>query len=215
MRLPLRALSLAIILGTSSLACESKPAEEAPVEASDQAPATEEAAEEATEATDDGAEATDNSADEGEATVEELAQGQWVQSDLYAVRFRVPGDWNVRRTAEAVSATAPDGTTTVLLAGSESDSTIQAAINDLKTEVEFKDINFDNSGLTTINGMPGTRGTGSAVLVEEDGDREIQFLGYAVRVGTNNVTLMVFSDAAMYEAQKDVIDGIAQTLTRI
>lgn len=214
MRLPLRALSLAIILGTSSLACESKPAEEAPVEASDQAPATEEAAEEATEATGESAE-DDENAEEGEETVEELAQGQWVQSDLYAVRFRVPGDWNVRRTAEAVSATAPDGTTTVLLAGSESDSTIQAAINDLKTEVEFKDINFDNSGLTTINGMPGTRGTGSAVLVEEDGDREIQFLGYAVRVGTNNVTLMVFSDAAMYEAQKDVIDGIAQTLTRI
>ncbi|TXD34107.1 hypothetical protein FRC96_14485 [Lujinxingia vulgaris] len=214
MRLPLRALSLAIILGTSSLACESKPAEEAPVEASDQAPATEEAAEEATEATGESAE-DDENAEVGEETVEELAQGQWVQSDLYAVRFRVPGDWNVRRTAEAVSATAPDGTTTVLLAGSESDSTIQAAINDLKTEVEFKDINFDNSGLTTINGMPGTRGTGSAVLVEEDGDREIQFLGYAVRVGTNNVTLMVFSDAAMYEAQKDVIDGIAQTLTRI
>lgn len=214
MRLPLRALSLAIILGTSSLACESKPAEEAPAEASDQAPATEEAAEEATEATGESAQDNEN-AEEGEETVEELAQGQWVQSDLYAVRFRVPGDWNVRRTAEAVSATAPDGTTTVLLAGSESDSTIQAAINDLKTEVEFKDINFDNSGLTTINGMPGTRGTGSAVLVEEDGDREIQFLGYAVRVGTNNVTLMVFSDAAMYEAQKDVIDGIAQTLTRI
>ncbi|TXD36079.1 hypothetical protein FRC98_13210 [Lujinxingia vulgaris] len=213
MRLPLRALSLAIILGTSSLACESKPAEEAPAEASDQAPAAEEEA-----TTDEAAEGSENAEateEEGEETIEELAQGQWVQSDLYAVRFRVPGDWNIRRTAEAVSATAPDGSTTVLLAGSESDSTIQAAINDLKTEVEFKDINFDNSGLTTINGMPGTRGTGSAVVVEDEGDREIQFLGYAVRVGTNNVTLMVFSDAAMYEAQKDIIDGIAQTLTRI
>ncbi|RDV36668.1 hypothetical protein DV096_18160 [Bradymonadaceae bacterium TMQ3] len=205
MRRSLRALSLAIILGTSSLACDSEPAEEAPAEASDQAPAADEAAEEGTE--------TANETDE--ENIEELASGQWVQSDLYAVRFRVPGDWDVRRTAEAVSATAPDGSTTVLLAGSESDNTIQAAINDLKTEVEFKDINFDNSGLTTINGMPGTRGTGSAVIVEKDGDREIQFLGYAVRVGTNNVTLMVFSDAAMYEAQKDVIDGIAQTLTRI
>lgn len=211
MRLPLRALSIALILGTSSMACESQPAEEAPAEASEQATAPEDnAAEEAAES----AENTEEAAAKEEG-VEELEGGQWVQSDLYAVRFRVPGEWDVRRTEEAVSATAPDGTTTVLLAGSESDQTIQSAINDLKTEVEFKDINFDNSGLTTINGLPGTRGNGSAVVVEEEGDREIQFLGYAVRVGTNNVTLLIFSDAAMYEAQKDIIDGIAQTLTRI
>src|SRR5690554_5879572 len=194
MRLPLRALSIALILGTSSMACESQPAEEAPAEETEQATAPEDNAAESAENTEEAA--------PSEEGVEELEGGQWVQSDLYAVRFRVPGEWDVRRTAEAVSATAPDGSTTVLLAGSESDSTIQAAINDLKTEVEFKDINFDNSGLTTINGLPGTRGTGSAVVVEEEGDREIQFLGYAVRVGTNNVTLLIFSDAAMYEAQK-------------
>ncbi|RAL23923.1 hypothetical protein DL240_07180 [Lujinxingia litoralis] len=204
MRLPLRALAIALALGLASVACDSKPpADQNPEQAAEEAP-TEGTQEETPEAN-----------EESEESAQADAEGQWVRSDLYSVRFRVPTDWDIRRTEEAVSATAPDGSTTVLLAGSESDNTIQAALNDLKTEVEFKDINFDNSGLTTINGLPGTRGTGSAVIVEDDGDREIQFLGYAVRVGTQNVTMMIFSDAAMYEAQKDMIDGIAQTLTRL
>lgn len=142
------------------------------------------------------------------------SDSQWVKSPTYGVKFRVPADWNVVNAEGGVSATAPDGTTTAVLVGTESESMIESAINEMKSNIQLKDMKLEKGGLTTINGMPGTRGTGSAVLVEDDGDQEIQFIAYALRVGKHNITLMIFSQAEMYEAQKDIIDGIAQTLVK-
>ncbi len=144
----------------------------------------------------------------------EDSDSQWVKSSDYGVRFRVPADWSVTDAEGGVSATSPDGTTTAVLVGTESESMLESAINELKSKIELKDMKFEKGGLTTINGMPGTRGSGSAVLVEPDGDQEIQFIAYVLRAGQHNITLMIFSQAEMYEAQKDIIDGIAQTLVK-
>lgn len=150
---------------------------------------------------------------EAEAENED-SDSQWVKSSDYGVRFRVPADWKVVDAEGGVSATSPDGTTTAVLVGTESESMLESAINELKSKIELKDMKFEKGGLTTINGMPGTRGSGSAVLVEPDGDQEIQFIAYVLRAGQHNITLMIFSQAEMYEAQKDIIDGIAQTLVK-
>ncbi|MBA2664998.1 MAG: hypothetical protein H0U74_22110 [Bradymonadaceae bacterium] len=151
-------------------------------------------------------------ADEPEANSDEGSQ--WVTSKTYGVKFRVPEEWTVTTTDEGVSTTSPDGTTTVVLVGSESENMIQGALNDLKSKLEIKDVRFEKSGLTTVNGLAGSRGSGAAVVVQQDGDQEIQFIAYALRVGKHTVTLMIFSQAEMYEAQKDIIDGIAQTFTK-
>ncbi len=153
-------------------------------------------------------------ANEKDDKEEEDSDSQWVESPTYGVKFRVPSDWKVVTAEGGVSATAPDGTTTAVLVGTESESMIESAINEMKSNIQLKDMKLEKGGLTTVNGMPGTRGTGSAVLVEDDGDQEIQFIAYALRVGKNNITLMIFSQAEMYEAQKDIIDGIAQTLVK-
>lgn len=145
---------------------------------------------------------------------DEDSDSQWVNSPTYGVKFRVPADWEVVNAEGGVSATAPDGTTTAVLVGTESESLLESAINELKSNIQLKDMKLEKGGLTTVNGMPGTRGTGSAVLVEEEGDQEIQFIAYALRVGKHNITIMIFSQAEMYEAQKDIIDGIAQTLVK-
>lgn len=146
---------------------------------------------------------------------EEEVAGQWVESTTYGVKFRVPEDWEVTRTDGAVSTTAPDGTTTVVLVGTESGAMIQSAINEMKSTVELKDIRFDKTGMATINGLAGTRASGAAVLVQEGGDQEIQFLGVTLRVDKDTaVTMMIFSQAEMYEAQKDIIDGISQTIIK-
>ena len=178
---------------------------------SQEAPATEAAVEVAPEASgDDGEVIADDSED-----VVALQGGQWVESELYDVKFRVPEEWAIRRSADAVSATDVDESTTVILAGSESESTLQQAMTQLRDDLQFKDVHFESNDLTTISGFAATRGRGSAVLVREgEIDEEIQFLGYAVRVGSNNVTMLIFSEATMYEAKRDVIDGIAHTLVR-
>jgi predicted Zn-dependent protease len=146
---------------------------------------------------------------------EEEVSGQWVVSDTYGVKFRVPEDWQITRTEGAVSATAADGTTTVVLVGTESGEMIQSAINEMKSTIELKDVSFGKTGMTTINGLAGTRATGTAVLVQQGGDQEIQFLGVTLRVDKDTaVTMMIFSQAEMYEAQKDIIDGISQTIVK-
>ncbi len=163
----------------------------------------------------------DDPADDGEVIAEDgeediaLEGGQWVESDLYGVKFRVPDNWEVARADDAISATDPDGSTTVILGGSESDQSLQNAISRLRDDLEFTDVKFESNDLTTINAFAATRGRGSAVLVREDDiDEEIQFLGYALRVGSKNVTMLIFSEATMYEAMRDIIDGIAHTITR-
>lgn len=152
----------------------------------------------------------------GEANAGAAAEdesSQWITSELYGVKFRVPADWKVTKSAEGVTTTAADGSTTAILVGSESENMLQSAINDLKSQIELKDVRFEKSGLTTINGLAGSRGTGAAVVVGKNGDEEIQFLAYSLKVGKKTVTMFVFSEATMYEAQKEIIDGIAQTIT--
>lgn len=144
-----------------------------------------------------------------------LEGGQWVESELYDVKFRVPEDWVIRESDDALSATDSDDSTTVILAGSESETTLQQAMTQLRDDIQFKDVHFESNDLTTISGFAATRGRGSAVLVREgEIDEEIQFLGYAIRVGSKNVTMLIFSEATMYEAKRDIIDGIAHTLVR-
>jgi hypothetical protein len=157
------------------------------------------------------AEAKEKVAEEPKAEEE---GGVWLTSPTYGVKFRVPDDWKSRSDENSVSANSPDGTTTVLLVGSESQNVIETALNDVQKKVQFKDVRINKTKMTVINGLAGYLGSGSAVLVKEDGDQEIQFSAYSLKVGKNAVSLMIFSEAEMYEAQKEMIDGIAQTITK-
>ena len=210
---PLVAALLAAGLLTAACEKQDPPVEQAAEE-------VEEAADEADQpAIEEKAEAIEEAADEVAAAEVEGAEapaGQWVESPAYGVKFRVPTEWEIARAEGSVSATAPDGTTTVIMVGSESESVIQSAVQDLQKEVEFKDVNIGKSDMTVINGLAGYKGSGSAVLVGEgeEGDQEIQFTAYSLKVGEQAVSLMIFSEAEMYEAQKEMIEGIGQTITR-
>lgn len=150
----------------------------------------------------------------GHATAAE-GGGKWITSTTYSAKFRVPEDWKIDITPDGITATDSDDTTTVVLVGSESEGMIQSAINDVKKKVVFKDAKFDKSGQVVLNGLPGQNVTGTAVITKEDGmDQEIQFIAYNVKIGKKAVTVMIFSEAEMYEAKKEIIDGIAQTLTK-
>ena len=138
--------------------------------------------------------------------------GQWVESELYGLKFRVPEAWEVVTDEEGASATDPEGTTTVLLAGSESQQLVQSTLNDLRSDLNFKEVKLEKSGLTTINGIPAVKGSGTAVMTKDDMDQEIQFLGYQLKLGDKTATMLIFSQAEMYEAKKEMIQGIAKTL---
>lgn len=163
---------------------------------------------------------TDTKAGEKGGTVKADAKGgKWVTSKLYPVKFRVPDDWKVVIEDDGISATDEDESTTVVLVGSESTGMIQNAINDLKKKVKFKDAKFDKSNQVVLNGLPGQNIFGTAVLSKaaKDGkpiDEEIQFIAYNLKVGKKAVTMMIFSEATMYEAKKETILGLANTLTK-
>lgn len=174
----------------------------------------EQAKSEATEKT-EAKEADEKAEADKEAAKEEPADeaGQWVESSTYKLKFRVPDDWKVVKDEQGVSATDPDGAITVLLAGSKSQELAKSMLNDLRADLKFKDIKLEKTGPSTINGMPVFKGSGTGVLEKKDMDQEIQFLGYTIRrEGDQTATLFIFAEAEMYEAKKDQIQGIANTL---
>lgn len=144
--------------------------------------------------------------------------GLWVKSDTYKVKFRIPDDWNVNIEKDGISATDSDETTTVVLVGSESHGMVQAAVQDVQKKVKIEDAKIESTKQVVINGFAGQNVRGTAVLKasEEDGiDQEIQFVAYNLRVNKDTVvTMMIFSEAEMYEAKKEIIEGLAQTLTK-
>lgn len=145
----------------------------------------------------------------------QLEGQQWLESELYGIKLAVPDNWDVAQGEDVVSATDSHKSTTVLVGGSQSEATLLTAINDLRSELVFKEVEIETGDVTQLAGIPAHWGTGTAVVVEDDLDTEIQFLGYLLRMDGDNVTILIFSEATMYEAKKDVIDGIAQTVTRM
>ena len=142
----------------------------------------------------------------------EEEEGQWIGDDTYGVKFRVAEDWKLKQGEKSLSATSADDTITVLLVGTEGGGVITSAINSIKEEVQFKDLKLEKDAAIVVNGLPGQTAAGSAVLIKEEGDQEIQFLMNAVKVGDKGVALMVFAEAEMYEARKEEVQGILKTL---
>lgn len=192
-----RALML-ILAGSLSVACD-KPAEKSgETTQTNEAPATN----------------NDATPEPAETAAAEEPAGQWVVSESYAVKFRVPDDWKVKKGESSLSATSPDDTITVLLVGTEGEGVLSAALDSIKKEVQFKDMKLEKDAQTVVNGMPGHTAAGSAVLVQEAGDQEIQFLMNAVQAGDKGVALMVFAEAEMYEARKEEVEGLLKTLQK-
>lgn len=186
-------LSCALWIGTG---CDSRQENKEPAEASKTAPQ---------QAEGEGKEAAGQEEDE--------VEGQWVESSTYGLKFRVPEDWSVVIDEQGASATAPDGTTTVLLAGTKSQGLTTAMLNEIRADLKFRDLEIEKTGPAIINGMSVFRGQGSAVLEDPGMDQEIQFLGYTIKRRNDQLaTLFIFSQAEMYEAQKEMIQGIAQTM---
>jgi len=149
------------------------------------------------------------------AAQEPAESGQWAVSAKYGVKFRVPEDWKIKSTDEAISATSPDDTMTIILVGTESEGVFEAAMSSITAQVQIKDIKTEKSQMTVVNGLGGFYGSGSAVLATTDGDQEIQFLGYALRLDAQQaVAMMVFSEAEMYEARKEEIESIARSIQK-
>lgn len=142
-------------------------------------------------------------------------EGQWAVSSKYGVKFRVPEDWKVKTSDAAVSATSPDDTITIILVGTESEGVFEAAMGSITSQLQIKDIKTEKSQMTVINGLGGFHGSGSAVLTTPNGDQEIQFLGYALRLAAEQaVAVMVFAEAEMYEARKEELEAIARTIQK-
>lgn len=145
--------------------------------------------------------------------------GQWVISTAYGVKFRVPDDWETKIEPDGASATDSDDTTTVVLVGTKSEGLVQAALQEVQKKVKFKDMNLEGTKDVVHNGLPGKEVRGTAVLIkqEEGIDQEIQFIAYNLQIdtGAQAVTLMIFSEAEMYEAKKEIIEGLAKTLVKV
>lgn len=143
--------------------------------------------------------------------------GKWVKVRAYGVKIRVPEDWQVKLDKDGSTITDSDESTTIVIVGSKSAGMVQKALNDVKKRVSIKDMKLEKSDTTTLNGMPGQEIRGTAAVTKKDGtDQEIQFIAYNVQTGAESAaTLMLFSEAEMYEAKREIIEGLVKTITKL
>lgn len=207
----LRSVLLAILAISLAAGCDDPSAEQ------DQEPAEQSEQQEQQEESEDSENVDGEVVEEDDQAPEELdLEGQqWMESDTYGIKLAVPDTWKIGEGEDVVSATDEHESTTVILGGTESESTLLAAINDLRHELTFKEVEVETGDVTQLAGIPAHWGEGTGVVEEEDLDTEIQFLGYLLRMDGESVIIMIFSEATMFEAKRDIIEGIAQTVTRM
>ena len=139
-------------------------------------------------------------------------------SELYKVQFTVPEGWTVEKSPTSISATSPDKKVVMIIAGSESQDLVEAALNDLKKNLKFKDLKIEKQGTTTINGLLGLRGEGDAVVVyeeEENREQDVHFVGFSSKVDSKAITALLFTDKETYEKHMAMIEGVLSTLDKM
>lgn len=142
--------------------------------------------------------------------------GQVVTSELYGVQFTIPQDWKIEKSPTGISVSSPDNSVLMVIAGSKSQDLAEAALNDLKANLKFKDVSLDKQGTTVLNGLVGLRGEGDATMLEEGGkDQQIHFVGFATKVGEKAITFLIFTSKERYEKDATLIEGILNTLGKI
>lgn len=153
----------------------------------------------------------------GEDIVPAAEGGKWVKVRAYGVKIRVPEDWTVKLDKDGSTITDSDESTTIVIVGSKSAGMVQKALNDVQKRVSIKDMKLEKSDATTLNGMPGQEIRGTAAVTKKDGtDQEIQFIAYNVQTGAESAaTLMLFSEAEMYEAKREIIEGLVKTIAKL
>ena len=105
----------------------------------------------------------------------------------------------------------------MIVAGSKSQDLAEAVLDDLKKNLNFKDVKIQKQGTTTINGLIGLRGEGDAVLVHEDeGNREenIHFVGFSSKVDEKAITVFLFTSKETYEKEMALVEGVLGTLDK-
>lgn len=142
--------------------------------------------------------------------------GLLVKSEAYKVKFTVPEGWQVDKSPTSISASSPDQKILMVVAGSKSQDLAEAALNDLKKNLKFKDVNLDKQGTTTFNGLIGLRGEGDATLVNEDGTEErMHFVGFTTKIDEQAITVAIFSAKETYDEKITLIEGVLGTLDKL
>lgn len=144
------------------------------------------------------------------------AGGQVVKNDTYKVKFTLPKDWKVTTSDTAVTAESADKGVFAILAGSKSQDVAQATLSNLKSNLEFKNLNIEKQGTATFGGLVGLRGEGDATLVKEDkSEQNIHFVAFSSKVDEQAVTMVIFSSKERYTKDIDTIEGILETLDKL
>ncbi len=141
--------------------------------------------------------------------------GLVVKSELYKLKFTVPDKWKVDKSPTGISVSSPDGEILMIVAGSKSQDLVEAALNDLKANLKFKDVNIAKQGTTVLNGLVGLRGEGDATLIENEKEQPIHFVAFSSKVNEKAVTVLLFSSKERYTKDQDTIEGILNTVGKL
>lgn len=159
---------------------------------------------------------TPPTADDGSAATpsnfEGLRDGYFV-SERFNVRFRLPGDWQQTHGAGEDSMTfeGPAGIQ-MIVANSQSIQLIDTNFAELNDRVSFDNVNVlpDRTEAAPINGLPGYRVEGDALLRGED--LPIYFISQAVSLPGEPIMATIFIPGDNYFEHSDTMQAVLDSI---
>jgi len=148
----------------------------------------------------------------GEAGFEGLRAGYFV-SERFNVRFRLPGDWH-QTTSDNEDSMMFEGPAGIqmIVANSQSIQLIDTNFAELNDRVSFDNVNIlpDRTEAAPLNGLPGYRVEGDALLRGED--VPIYFISQAVSMPGEPLMATIFIPGENYFEHSDTMKAVLDSI---
>ena len=155
---------------------------------------------------------TDEGTEEPAAPFEGLRNG-FFESERLNVRFRIPGDWQ-RTSADGDDSLTFEGPAGIqmVVANSQSIQLIDANFAQLNDRLSFDNVNVlpDRTEAAPLNGLPGYRVEGDALLRGED--LPIYFISQAVSVPGEPIMATIFIPGDNYFENSDTMQAVLDSI---
>ena len=169
--------------------------------------------EQANEATSEAVETVEATEGTGADTMFQGVRNGYFESERFNIRFQWPATWNITSTPadDSITIEGPDGLQ-MIVANTQSFQLVDANFEELNDRVSFDNVNIipDRTETRPINGMPGYRVEGDALLRGED--VPIYFISQAVTIPGEPVVATTYIPGENYFMHSDEMKAVLDSI---
>ncbi|MBN1946557.1 MAG: hypothetical protein JW797_12860 [Bradymonadales bacterium] len=137
----------------------------------------------------------------------------WFESEPFNIRFQWPASWQVTSgpTDDSITIQGPDGLQ-MIVAGTQSFQLVDTNLEQINDRLSFENVNIipDRTETRPINGMPGYRVEGDALLRGEN--VPIYFVSQAISIPGAPVVATIFIPGESYFLHSDEMKAVLDSI---